>query len=1154
MAKKFRRILSLVVALCLCASLMPLQALAATETDTQTSTEISPEGLATEITTTTTTETDGAGNTTVTVTIDKETAGTTAEGVELNREEVYTSTETTSEEKEAFTEDLGSKTETKEEGFVADEDAQWEESSEDAQWEETGKDVGEEFVAPDPLPDPIPSTEVKGELTPDFVDEDAPVDMWMTPENTTDEEKVDLKLGDTYIVDILPEDLDLTGIEPDENGVYTLPDGRTVTKTMEDGKLTYTITNVAPVEKDPLTQEEKEAILDANAKDPVVTDKGDVYYEYYDYDLPDTYAAGSVTNADGGRTDTTVEDSELEGKSTIVEKIYDKNGKLVQEITRTPVKVNGKIGYEITTKTYSSTPYTENDGIISDKTTSKEDRTEMPKELPAPAAVTKDGQTTKVTFESVLDAAGKHAGYKAVTTVTDKDGNVISTKEEIINEEEYSYEADKDADNNLTTTVTVTKLMKDGKHIGYTTITTVTDKDGNVISKKSNSVEQTTYSNGSVTETTVGERIESVTTETTLIVGANKVQDQTIKQETSFEDKTSQSVSKEVYQLVETEDGLFMIFQGKLYKIEGTTEYLKNADGSDKSEFAATLDTLIDWDEYTNADDLVLSATDPYKTGAQLSKYPSSSKYKWAFTGYGLFSGFEALDDAGKNKTIRQFQLTDKDGNSILAYCAEMGNDIKSGTSYGEVGFEKGNADDDATKIEGQKDNGTIANLRSVVTNGYWGTESGLGSLQAVKDLMLRNGIAKEYVDALTPGMAVIATQVAIWEFAKDEGNGYFGALKLDADGNPITDTYIDENGNEVVYKTGEREYFDLTEFTKKGKIGPDADEFTEAVVGELRNLLVKLAQNPVEGQAELITKDKVTGAGISLKGYAGENEAGERQYTADVKFGLDVSTSSINGDLIVKVKVGDKVVGKARLAGDNGDDNTMLADLMDKALGTIYPDENGVFTIPGIMLTEGVRVNICLEGIQHMDDGVYLLKNSNLNGTDWQDFVTLTKKSATVNINMELDFTGVEDPNFTHTTQTWEESKVTTEYYTKETTGVKKLQGTWQSGETTTADCLVGYTSTVTSERKTEGKQVESLEFFYEEPTEPEKTPYVPADPVYRLVNNDTVTIEDEEVPLAAAPETGDMTALWIGIIVAVSVSLCAFNAFTKKREQNVF
>ena len=56
MAKKIRKMLSLVVALCICVSVLPLQALAVEETTTETSTEVSPEGLDTEITTTTTTE------------------------------------------------------------------------------------------------------------------------------------------------------------------------------------------------------------------------------------------------------------------------------------------------------------------------------------------------------------------------------------------------------------------------------------------------------------------------------------------------------------------------------------------------------------------------------------------------------------------------------------------------------------------------------------------------------------------------------------------------------------------------------------------------------------------------------------------------------------------------------------------------------------------------------------------------------------------------------------------------------------------------------------------------------------------------------------------------------------------------------------------
>ena len=49
-----------------------------------------------------------------------------------------------------------------------------------------------------------------------------------------------------------------------------------------------------------------------------------------------------------------------------------------------------------------------------------------------------------------------------------------------------------------------------------------------------------------------------------------------------------------------------------------------------------------------------------------------------------------------------------------------------------------------------------------------------------------------------------------------------------------------------------------------------------------------------------------------------------------------------------------------------------------DNAYWALYEgEEYAITSAAGIMLTEGVRVNICLEGIQHMDDGVYLLKNS---------------------------------------------------------------------------------------------------------------------------------------------------------------------------------
>ena len=963
---------------------------------------------------------------------------------------------------------------------------------------------------------------------------------------STDTDSVNLKLGETYVVDILPADIDLTGIEP-VDGVYTLPDGRTVTKTVENGKLTYTITKVSPVEKEALTDAEKEAILDANAGEATVENVGGVYYEYFDYELPGTYIAGSVENADGGRTDTTVEDSSIAGKATIVEKIYDKDGKLVKEITRTPPMVNGKVGYEITTKTYTSTPYTENGGIISSETTGLANRSELPKVLPAPEAVTKDGLTTTVALESILDADGNHVGYKAVTTVTDSLGNTISTSEETIEEDAYIYEADKDTVNNLTTTVSVTKMMRDGEHIGYTTTITVTDANGNIVSRKSSSIERTTYTDGSVTETVVGESIETVTTETTLIVGANKVQDQKISQDSYFEDKTSQTVQKDVYQLIETEDGLYMVFQGNLYKIEGTYEV-------GESEFVADLDNVVSWDQYTKDDDLVLTGKDSYWTGAIFPSDPDKdnwNKYNWDYFGYGAFSGLEAnfnsSNNKTNNKTVRQFMLQSKDGTIIMAYCAEMGNPIQAGVNFSETVYDKGNAEDDATAVG----SGTMANLRSIVANGFWGTETGLGSLEAVKELMRRNGIAEEHVEAMTPGMAMVATQVAIWEYArgKKHTSEEFGKLLKGEDGDYLKDSYIDENGNTVWYYTGEREYFDVTTFKSAESKGSSVSQKEIAAIGELRNLLVKLSNNPVEGQVEQITAEKVTGAGIVVKESAGTTSSGKRQYVTDVKFGLDVSTSSLNGDLVVQIIVDGEVVGKARLAGDNDKDHTIFDDLVDGALKTIQPDENGVFTIPGVTLTEGVQFSLNLSGVQHLDDGVYILHDSGYNKTDWQDYVSLTKKDAKVNITMDMDFTATEDPNFTHTTQTWQEDKIDTAYYTKTDSGNTKLSGSWQSGSTATSSTLIGYTSTVTVETKSEAQQREWYEIAPSYPPEEEETP----PPVnYRVVINDGgEEIPDERVPLAAAPKTGDNSGLWIVLVLTAMFCLFVINVSSKKRQR---
>ena len=61
------------------------------------------------------------------------------------------------------------------------------------------------------------------------------------------------------------------------------------------------------------------------------------------------------------------------------------------------------------------------------------------------------------------------------------------------------------------------------------------------------------------------------------------------------------------------------------------------------------------------------------------------------------------------------------------------------------------------------------------------------------------------------------------------------------------------------------------------------------------------------------------------------------------------------------------------------------------------------------------------------------------------------------------------------------------------------------------------------------------------------------PAPTVVPQDNNDDIIIEDEDVPLAAAPKTGDISMIWIAMALAAAITLCAAN-FGKKRENEAF
>ena len=627
-------------------------------------------------------------------------------------------------------------------------------------------------------------------------------------------------------------------------------------------------------------------------------------------------------------------------------------------------------------------------------------------------------------------------------------------------------------DEGNTTTVTVEEIKDSvtGVVIGYKSTTTVTDSDGRLKSRSS------TTEYGSITTfSTVVERdpdTKQVTTVTEQIVkGLQDTQTFTSTTSGTRDINTTRVGQEDIYQIVETQDGLVFLYEGKMYQIvdnsyNTSSQSVMNDGRVDVNSFingsgeAAANDLRIDGQGYGN-----------YYTGSDFGKSIGTS---WTLSGYGLYSDLQVKETDGETHTTRHFELQRNNNGTIetiYVYCVEMGTNIAYGSNYGAREYK----DSGDSNVPWKGATGTIGQLRSVALNGYWGTENGLGSLEAVKDLMRRNGV--EGWEELTPGMAITATQVAIWEFGT-KTSGQFGGY--DENGN----AYGAASGYEFIYMDG----------TTSG-----IDDDKMKIVEDLRDLLVRLAYDAEQGVAEEIDGSDITGGAITLKERVSEGEDGRDVYNTDLSFTLDVSTSSLNGDMIVTVVVDGEEVGYARLAGNE------TPSLLDSLInwGKIYPDENGTYTISDVELTEGVKVDLQLTGTQHLDDGVYIFES----GT-WQDFVGLSTLERNVDVTVSMEF-NVTEPEMTleHTQKQWNELKTHKEAYVRTNTLGNSRIGVQTDTTVTVTTDLYG-TRTQTDVITTVKKAQRDWESYYS----------------YTLTEE---VANDKEVDPADPPKTGDTTLI---------------------------
>ena len=463
------------------------------------------------------------------------------------------------------------------------------------------------------------------------------------------------------------------------------------------------------------------------------------------------------------------------------------------------------------------------------------------------------------------------------------------------------------------------------------------------------------------------------------------------------------------------------------------------------------------------------------------------------------------------------FMLMDVNGNRVFAYCCDMQTGAVKGEWYSFSNLE----DSDYYASEESEEH-----IRSIVMNGYWGTsdipdEEGnyeLGSLERMKE-----GLR----EAITSG--------------KME-NEVISVPVLDADGNPV----LDEAGNPVMESKTMLELIDdLTEGeallatqaaiwaysngsleVQSGKDGeiqidPDGykwnhdpnvnskdgealDDFGSARVDFLYNWLINLE---TEEESTVVINDKnfVDDMSLTIGDKVQDNAANlddntdNDVYNASLNFKLAFIPGA-NDDLLVRITYtdldGNPVNIVRRLAGVNDGEESYL---------DIYPEADGTYVLSGLKLSENedFDFDLRLEGTQYLENGVYVY--APVGGRDVsQTFVGIAEGERNVDVSVGVTISFDVDEN-----------------------------------------------NHVVAERKWQAEADPVI-------PDPEGTVDIPGGnnkwpepPTNNVTEDDGLEeIEEEEVPLADVPDTGDSSIVFI-VLAILSACGLAYLALTKKQEE---
>lgn len=783
---------------------------------------------------------------------------------------------------------------------------------------------------------------------------------------------------------------------------------------------------------------------------------------------------------------------------TTQKEVKDDNGNVIGYENTTIEVVQTEDGYTVTTTVESSgvpVPTTKTESSVPSE--SEQVSIAPPGYTPGEKTTTEtDGDktiTTKETVTEIKDDSGNVIGYE-ITTVketkapsTQDSKNTSSTEPTtyIMPEKpEASVTTDKDG---YTTAITVEEIRKDGELVGYQSTLVKTDPSGKEVYREQERIYRTEQTRSQTEEKDPYKVVTTETTEQTVMGTAVRGVEKTTSQ--TYKWSTTVNTTEEVYRQLTKDGELYVVYQGKLYAV---------TPGPNHGTVTMT-SILPDNDKLMPAENTVNTETDLYHRANKLKEPYDLEGFDFQWLGeYGLESAIRVntSPDNEDHDTFQahQFVLVDKDRKKHYVYCADLMIEPVEGHHYKmENVFD---ADYYTTPD-------SAAQIQAIAVNGYWGTANGVGSLQAVKDMLAEaqteGKISKDInFSALTDGEALTATQAAIWVY-----------------GNRKPDSQWVNSADPV------GRYFSGRRFVS---VDPDS----EARVKALFDYLIKAPSPDTDTTTPLITeKNFATNASITVGEKAKDSEGnvrkdsdGNEMYNASISFKLEIEKSKLTGNLAVTVldKDGKELAKKYLVTPDTN--------ILGQFTSDITPDEEGNYTISGLQIAENTDISLTLSGIQNLGLGAYLYTSEvNEKGAS-QTFVGMSEGERNVNLAVKLNFS-VTEPSLTTSKTTAKRTDTRTD--TKTDTIQQVLVSTEGTTKTQT-DVYGTVTRVTTDEKRTHSERNWSSSYYYD--------------------LTDWEDASESGITIAEAAKTGDLSMMWVLLSV---LSLGGFLLLSRKRTNEV-